>query len=114
VYGLGASFRARFDRVKIEGWTARQIMQDAIDRPRPPGPADRTAKVLADVLRENRQVDVELVDGPTDGMTVGRPITLEHVVFPRGDTTDRTQQSDSITIVVSESYRGGSWTLSTG
>jgi hypothetical protein len=107
VYGIGASFQARFDIEKIVGWSARKIIQDAIDRPRPPGSADRTAKVLDDALREGRELDVELVEGPSDSKAGGKPITMEHVVVPQGDATARTLQSDTVTIQVSESYKGG-------
>ena len=115
-YGIGASCRARFDLEKIEGKSAREIIVAVIYYPHPPGPEARTAKVLTEVLREGRELDVEVVDGPSDGAAVGRPITLEHVLVPQGDATSRTSQSQSTTlsVQVSENFKGGaSWALST-
>jgi hypothetical protein len=114
-YGIGASCRARFDMVKLEGKSAREIIEEVVHCPRPPGDEARTAKVLAEVLREGRPLDVELVNGPSDGGADGRPITLDHVLVPRGDTTSRTlHDRECTTLQVSESFRGGSsWGFST-
>jgi hypothetical protein len=116
-YGIGASCRARFDREKIAGKSAREIIEQVIYCPRPPGPEARTAKVLTEVLGEGRELDVEVVDGPSDGAAVGRPITLDHVVIPRGDGTSGTHhqsQCTTLTLQVSENFRGGvSWALGT-
>lgn len=107
-YGLGGSFTTRFDAQKIVDWNLAKILRDAVDRPRPPGSGEQsTAKVIGDLLKERREVDVELIEGSSDGTVVGRPITLGHVVIPSGETTSRKSQNDSITVQISESYRGG-------
>jgi hypothetical protein len=106
-YGLGGSFEARFDRIKIHDWNLAKLLKDAVDRPRPPGESQRTAKVVGDLLREHREVDIELIAGASDRTAAGRPVTLGHVPVPSEDTTDRQAQGQVLTVQISESYKGG-------
>jgi hypothetical protein len=106
VYGLGSVCKARFDLEKIIEWSARKVILDVVGRPRPAGPEARTAKVIAEALRQRREIDLEMVVGPCDEKTAGTPMALEDPVIPEG-TTARTCSSNSITLRLSEPYRGG-------
>lgn len=107
VYGLGSSCTAQLAAENARGRSARELIREVISRPRAQGPAQRTAKVLGDVLQENREMDVELFSGAAPGAALGDPITLDHVVIPSDGTASPTRSGETFTIQVSESYRGG-------
>ena len=111
-YGLGGVAEGRFSRDAVAGKSARELIRSVVQCEQAPGPAARTAKVLGDVIRRKRALDVELVDAPNDGAQ-GQPIRLDDVVLKERNQRieldgPETPESDEFTIRISESYRGGS------
>jgi len=105
-YGLGASCLGRFPRRLVGGLPAREVVQKVLESPQPTESAARTVRVLSKVVRSGRPIDVELSSGPDDGTSPGKPIALDDVVVPeRRD--DIAPQSDKVTVLLSEAYRGG-------
>jgi hypothetical protein len=110
-YGLGGSVFGQFPHDRVAGMSALDLINLVLDGPQPPGPATRTAKVLADVLRTERAIDAELTRA-TSGEADGEPVSLDQVVVKEEDGEEQrdnsvTQESDEVTIRLSEAYRGG-------
>jgi hypothetical protein len=110
-YGLGGSVFGQFPRDEIAGRSASDLIDLVLRRPQPPGSAERTRKVLADVLRAERAIDAELTRA-SRGEADGEPISLDQVVVKEEDAEEErensvTQESDEVTIRLSEAYRGG-------
>jgi hypothetical protein len=110
-YGLGKEMFGRFPREEIAGLSARDLIDRVISGPQEPGSAARTAKVLADVLATQRSIDAELTRA-SSGDADGEPISLDQVIVTEeGGEEQRespvVQESDQITIRLSESYVGG-------
>lgn len=104
-YGIGAAVTGRLPMGLLAGVPAREVIQRVIATPQDTDPARRTARVLADVLRTGRRIDVE-VSASADDSAIGEPIRLEDVALPR-KSTGSYPASDTLTIRVSEEYRGG-------
>jgi len=110
-YGMGGSAFGEFSRDEIAGKSVAEVIQGVVDRPQVPGSAARTAKVLADALRTTREIDAELTRA-SSGRAEGRPVGLDQVVIGHEDGGERDesvviQETEEITIRLSESYRGG-------
>ncbi|MBI4718248.1 MAG: hypothetical protein HY763_10615 [Planctomycetes bacterium] len=106
-YGLGASCVARFSRSIVVGLPARDLVQMVLDTPQSTEPAARTARVLGDVVRSARAIDVEVAAGATEMAGPGRPITFDDIVLPGAPPRDAAPLPDKLTVLVSEAYRGG-------
>lgn len=106
-YGLGASCLGRFPRRVIGGLPTHEVIQRVIDSPQPTESAARTARVLTKVVGSGRPVDVEVHTGPNDVTRPGKPIALDDVVIPERSVGDGAPQPDSVTVLMSEAYRGG-------
>jgi hypothetical protein len=110
-YGLGASVFGQFPRDEIAGKSASDLINLVLGQPQPLGSATRTAKVLTDVLRTERAIDAELTRA-SSGEADGEPISLDQVVVKEEEGEEQreshvTQESDEVTIRLSEAYRGG-------
>ena len=110
-YGLGGSVFGQFPRDTVAGISARDLINLVLDGPQPAGSATRTAKVLADVLCTERAIDAELTRA-SSGEADGEPISLDQVVVKEeGGEEQREsrviQESEEVTIRLSEAYRGG-------
>ena len=106
-YGLGASCVGRFAPGSIGGLSAREVVHRVTDSRQPTESAARTARVLAKVLRSGRPIDVELSNGTDDVTSPGKPIVLDDVIVPERPAGDGARQPDSVTVHMSEAYRGG-------
>ncbi len=104
-YGVGESCGASFPRRAVKGLTARQLLARVIESPQPPGPAARTAVVLASVLQSHRTVDAELINGAPQGP--GHPIALDDVIIRGRSKENGQREQETYTIMISESYEGG-------
>jgi len=115
-YGLGGAATGEFPRHQVAGMPARDVIQRVLEMPQQPGPASRTAKVLADALRTMRQIDAELVNA-SSGKAQGEPIGLDDVVITCDDDQKQEgsvgQETEEVSIRCSESYRGGDGTWQT-
>jgi hypothetical protein len=110
-YGLGGSVFGQFPRDEVAGKSASDLVHLVLGRPQPSGSATRTAKVLEDVLRTERAIDAELTR-TSSGEADGEPIGLHQVVVKEEDGEEQrdshvTQETDEVTIRLSEAYRGG-------
>lgn len=99
-YGISGAVRARLARRTVAGLTARQLVQRVIECRQPGAPGARTARVLGDVMRGSRQLDVELARGAD--APAGEPIAFDDVL-----SDDTAADQDDLTLLVSEAYRGG-------
>jgi hypothetical protein len=113
-YGLGGAATGEFPRHQVAGKSAREVIQSVVELPQQPGPASRTAKVLADAIRTMRQIDAELIN-VASGKAHGEPIGLDDVVITcdddqKQDESTTGQECEEIKIRCSESYRGGDGT----
>ena len=111
-YGIGGTTcSGRYPREAIEGLTARQLLGRVADTPQSPGPSARTAAVLREALLCSREIDVELArQAYTRGVHQGTPILLTDVVVPKTAGNPERQETvndETVTLLVSESYRGG-------
>lgn len=106
-YGLGESCVGRFGHQDIGGLPVRDVIDRVTNSPQPTETAVQTAKVVAKVLRSGRPIDVELSNGADDGTSRGKPIVLDDVVLPERPAGDSVRQPGSVTVRMSEAYKGG-------
>ena len=103
-YGIGTSCVGRFDRAEVAEMPARALLERVAGSPQEPGRASRAAQVLAQVLRSERVLDAELMEGEARR----RPITLrEKLLRSPGGAGERGADRDRLSIRISESYVGG-------
>ena len=110
-YGLGGSVFGQFPRDEVAGKSASDLIGLVLGRPQTLGSAARTAKVLSDVLSTERAIDAELTRA-SRGEADGEPISLDQVVVKEEEGEEQrdshlTQETDEVTIRLSEAYRGG-------
>jgi len=105
-YGIvGAGCNARMTRVEAAGMTARQLVEHVLRQQPSNGANHWIGRVLDEVIRSDREIDVELSHGPGSGLA-GDPIGLqEMVVIP--SLEKQTAHPSKLTVSLSESYRGG-------
>jgi hypothetical protein len=110
VYGIGAFAEGRFTPESIRGLSARDLIARVAETPQTPGPAARTAAVLANAVRTSRQIDVELAaNAAGDEPREGTPLALDDVVVPEGSDERSESISDTVHLSCSEPYVGGEW-----
>jgi hypothetical protein len=106
-YGIGHSCVGRFARAAVQEIPARDLIELVARSPQQPGRATRAAQVVTQVLRSERVIDAEVVEG-SRGEVTGRPIALdEKVVRARGGRERSDEDRDEVSIRISESYVGG-------
>ena len=117
-FGMSTQCCATLDEDDVLGKTTKNLIQDISAEPQETEAAERTARVLKDVLSKNRPVDVEIAPGPNDYTKPGRPIGIDQVPFERNDeeieveqkpfkTKDEEIETDEVTLRVTEPYVGG-------
>lgn len=107
-YGIGAQCGARFPDVEIAGLRARDLIGRVVATPQPPGPASRTAAVLAGALRAGRRIDIVLASNSAKDQPYGGvPISPDHVVVSAASGKTSATSQKSISLMVSEAYVGG-------
>jgi hypothetical protein len=103
-YGMGGACVATLPETEVEGSTARDLINSIVKIPQPNKPAQRTARVLVEVIASGRSVDVELSDGKSETVEPGKPIELDDVVVQNNMHDTKPKE---ITFKVSEPYVGG-------
>jgi hypothetical protein len=110
-YGVGGSIEGLFPRQEVAGKSARDVIGLVVSSPQPSSSAERTRKVLEDVFKTQQAIDAELTRAAS-GEEDGEPISLHQVVVKEEDGEEQsesrvTQESEELTIRLSEPYRGG-------
>ncbi len=110
-YGIGSYCSSSFERHALEGISARELINRVINSPQPHPSAQRTASVLRDALRCQREIDVELSRAASWREALeGTPIALSDVVVEKSRADAKSEKSaddETINLAVSEQYRGG-------
>jgi hypothetical protein len=101
-YGMGAVCEA--DLEEVEGLTACELIQKVVSTPQQSQSAQRTARVLKEVIGSKRTLDVEIISGHGDDGETGEPVELNDVLIRKSEENTKT---DAINIRVSEPYVGG-------
>ena len=91
-FGMSTQCCATLDEDDVLGKTTKTLIQDIAAVPQETEAAERTARVLKDVLSKNRPVDVEIAPGPNDYTEPGQPIGIDQVPFERNDEENETDQ----------------------
>jgi len=105
LYGIGGACVAELPVEEVESKSVREIILRVAEEPQRPGPAERTAKVLKEVIQSGgRALYVERTAGPAADPGTGEPLVLDHPVPP---SKQREQRARTLEIFASEPFRGG-------
>ena len=106
-YGLGATCLGTFDRESLNGVSVRNAIRRVATTPQSTPESTRTAIVLQDVLGKNRLLDVEFACDPVDEAKPVKSVKLDDPLLNGGTDGTGEHESQEISLLVSEPYRGG-------
>ena len=106
-YGIGGSCEAVFPRESLNGVSVGNVIERVARMPQSNTSAARTAVVLQGVLKGDRTLDVEVLDHPDDDLNPGKPVKLDSVLLDPAASDPSEDQTQDISLRVSEPYRGG-------
>jgi hypothetical protein len=101
-YGIGAVCEATLE--EPQGLTARELIREVIGRPQKSEPAQRAARVLAEVIDSGRTLDVEVTKKQNSHERLAEPAEPNDVVIK---SRDESIETDKLTLRASEPYVGG-------
>lgn len=103
-YGMSAPCCATLEPETLAGQTARELISRVSNTDQETEPAKRAARVLRDVIRSRRLVDVEVVKNPKEKVEPGKPVGLDEVILKPNNGQPKT---DQLILRVQEPYVGG-------
>jgi len=103
-YGMSTRCCAILEPETLAGETVRQLISRVSNTDQETEPARRAVRVLRDVIRSRRLVDVEVVNGPKNKFEPGKPVGLDEVILKPNNGQIKT---DQLTLRVIEPYVGG-------
>jgi hypothetical protein len=106
-YGLGAKCTGRFPRTVVEGLPVKEVIAQVAGQEQRTDDARRAARVVQNALRGTEPIDLELPPATGAPETLGKPLTMDDILVPKGVGAEDASRIRQLAIRMSESYRGG-------